>query len=211
MIPASQIRPISQGPAPLEVGVVFAVTVALSMATALSIRALLQGSPYLTLTSWASHLVQLVIPGLWYQLRVAPAIPAERRILFRWRSAGTRLFGVMAIWILVFKLVPSIAEAFLSPVPRWVQAGMGPIAATLLFQGMWVGLTEEMFMRPALQLPLSLRLKGKVRIGRWELSHALLWTALAFGLFHMPNVLSGQSLVATIEQTTISAQRCCTT
>jgi membrane protease YdiL (CAAX protease family) len=204
-IPASQIRPAPQAPAPLEAVLMFALTMALSTITALGLRPLLQGSPYLTLVSWATHLVQLAVPWAWYILRVAPALPPERRALFHWRRAGTRLFLVMAAWMLALKFVPSVAEALLTPAPTWLQGGAGPVAVMLLFQGLWVGLSEELLVRPAFHLPLSLRLSGKVRIWRWELSHALLWTALAFGLFHMPNALLGQSLPATAAQALFAA------
>jgi membrane protease YdiL (CAAX protease family) len=203
--PASLTRPAPLAPAPLEVVLIFVLTATLSTVTGLWLRPLLQGSPYLTLGSWATHLVQLVIPWVWYRLRVAPALPAQQRSLLSWRRTGTRLFWVMAAWILALKFIPSIVEGLNVPAPKWVQGGAGPIAIMLLFQGLWVGLTEEMAMRPALQLPLSLRLTGKVRIWRWELSHALLWTALAFGLIHVPNALFGQSVAATAGQALFAA------
>lgn len=195
----------TRGPAPLEAVLVFLVTTVLSDLTAIWTRTLLQGTSYLALVSWASHLTQLIIAWGWYRVRVAPFLPPDRRSLLRWRSAGTRLFFVMAAWILVLKFVPSVIEAVVSPSPSWMRGGAVPIALMLLFQGVWVGLTEELAMRPAFHLPLSLRLTGKVRVWRWELSHALLWTALAFGLIHLPNVFLGQSLADTAVQALLSS------
>jgi membrane protease YdiL (CAAX protease family) len=177
----------------------------LAILTGILLRPLLEGSPYRALVSWATHVPQFVIPWLWYRLRVAPSLPPERRSLLRWRETGMRLFWVMSLWILALKFAPSLVEALLSSMPKWVQTGAGPIAVIILFQGVWVGLSEEMAIRPALHLPLLLRLPGKVRVWRWELSHALLLTSLVFGLIHLPNALLGQPLAATAAQALFAA------
>jgi membrane protease YdiL (CAAX protease family) len=189
----------------LETLTVFVLTIFISFAMANLVRPLVAGSDYRILVSWASHIPQLLLPWLWYRVRVAPALPAERRRLVRWPPGSTRPLLIIALWMVGLKLLGSIVQASVSPQPQWVKSGFLPIVLILLYQGLFVGLSEEMMIRPALHLPLGLRLHRGVKVGRIYFSHAWVITSLLFGIFHLPNALLGQPLTSTIMQAVLAA------
>lgn len=98
------------------------------------------------------------------------------------------------------KLLGSIVQAWVSPPPQWVKSGFLPIVLILLYQGLFVGLSEEMMIRPALHQPLRLRLQRGIRVGQMYFSQASIITSLLFGMFHLPNALLGQPLIPTMIQ-----------
>lgn len=124
---------------------------------------------------------------------------------FAWPAGSTRLFWKIALWMVGLKFLASVAEAWFSPTPQWVRSGFWPILLILVYQGVFVGLSEEMMIRPALHRPLLLRFPSEMRLGRLRLSHAWLLTSLLFGAFHLPNALLGQSLGSTLAQAVMAA------
>lgn len=195
-----QIRSHRDRPWYLELILLFLVTLAASHVLALWSLSTFTDPALRPLVSWLSHLPQFLVPYLWYQLRLRPQLPPAERSLWRWREGGARTF----LWILVIvvglKFVGSLVEAFSSGAPEWLKHGPLTVLLLLGFQGVFVGLSEEMLFRTAIHLPLSQRLKGSVGIGRLRLSWANIVTALAFGLFHLSNLFLGQSLIDTLVQ-----------
>lgn len=174
---------------------------AASLLLAWLVNDLVQGSPYRVLVSWASHLPQLVIPWVWYRVRVAPLLAPADRSLWRRVSGGRgRLFWTMLLVLGGGKFIGEAVLSWGAPRPTWALEGALPILLILLFQGLMVGFSEEMLFRPALHLPLKLGLSGHLRLGRVALSPAWLLSALFFGLFHLPNLLLGGSLPDVLAQ-----------
>lgn len=191
------------GPGLAEVLSILVATVALSDLLAVLVRPHVQGTPYGVLTSWASHGPQLLIPWVWYRLRVVPTVNRQGRATAppaaaKWRRS--RPFWVLLLVLGGSKFMGEAATSWGEPRPLWASAGILPIVLVLLFQGVMVGFSEEMMFRPALHLPLRFLVPGQVRAGGLALSRAMLLTALIFGLFHGSNVLLGASLPAVVAQ-----------
>src|SRR5690606_4151413 len=117
---------------------------------------------------------QLVIPWVWYALRVAPALPPKERSLWTWPAGTLRPLIMIALWMVGLKLAGTFVEAAVSPRPAWVTSGFLPVTLILLFQGVFVGISEEMMVRPALHQPLRLRYPGGFHIRRMHFSWAWL-------------------------------------
>lgn len=187
----TQVR--SALPPPGEMLGLFLVTGAASVALALWLEPLL---PDRTLLSYLTHVPQLVLPLAWFQLRVRPALapadPAGRP--FRWRAGSPVLFAVLASTFAGLNLLDELTSSPGTP-PAWLHGGTAAIVLALVFQGLVVGFAEEMMIRVGLHLPLKRRWAG-TRRAPW----ALIVAAIGFGLLHLPNLLLGQSVSATLGQ-----------
>jgi membrane protease YdiL (CAAX protease family) len=149
---------------------------------------------------FVTHLPLMIIPWVWYHLRVKPSLPVGSQPLWRWTKGSGRSLLLIASWLVTLNFLGDLLSEWGHPLPEWYQQGASGILPQLLFQGVFVGLSEEMMMRPALHLPLSMRLAGSVVVFRkWRISYAVLVTAFCFGLFHLGNIFT-QSLGDTIAQ-----------
>lgn len=143
-----------------------------------------------------THIPMFLLPWLWLTLRV---IPRDSRFkLGRGRSDSKRKFFVTCSWLLPLMLLLNL-DVMTAPAPVWYRNGAVSIVLELFFQGLFVGLSEEMLMRVCIHQALLVTLSGGIRIFRWRLPHAVWITALIFGGFHLTN-LGRQALSATVLQ-----------
>ncbi len=143
---------------------------------------------------YLSHLVYLAIPALWLLIR-RERIPVGK---LTWRELRPWVSGWA--WLLLLQIAfhagiyqPAMVAMLHMPLSGWL--------ATLAFQGIWVGVTEEFLFRGYLQtslasvFPLPLHF-GKQRIG----GHVNVMVAsLLFGALHLVN-LTYQPLAFTLIQ-----------
>lgn len=149
------------------------------------------------ISGWESHLPMLVVPYIWYRLRVMPRLSENDRAVWSWRKgSGRLLFAICIVY------VPAVFLLNLSALHATFHVAFGTVASaisTLLFQGVFVGLSEEMMLRPALQLPMGRIISGGIKVRKVTLSYSTLITALLFGGMHMIN-LTYQPFITTLFQ-----------
>lgn len=145
----------------LETLAVFGATICISLGLALLVEPFVSRE-YAILVNYASHIPQLLIPWIWDSRRVAPLVPLDQRRLWVWPAGTLRPLLKIALWMVGLKLIGSIIEAATTPTPIWVSSGFLPIVLILLFQGVFVGISEEMMVRPGLHQPLSLLVPSKL-------------------------------------------------
>lgn len=144
----------------------------------------------------ASHIPILLLPWLWLKYRI---MPRDSRFRIGGGSPDRRRRLLMiGAWFLPLMLVLNW-DTVSAPPPEWFEQGVPSIVLELFFQGLFVGLSEEILMRACLQQTLSEYLTGGIRLLWWRLPHAVWLTALAFGAFHLSN-LGHQPLSDTLFQ-----------
>ena len=186
-------------PSMLEIIGVFVTTGAITLLIAQLMLSRLQGPTSLEMINLASHLPILLIPWAWYRWRVAPHLAPQHRSLLRWPFQHTGLLVLFALGFGLVKFLAEIPSAISQAPPLWL-TNLSTILVRAGFQGVFVGLSEEMLFRPGLHLPLRLRVSGVVGRSWWRLSYAGIITAVLFGALHMTNVFLGQSLGGTAVQ-----------
>jgi membrane protease YdiL (CAAX protease family) len=188
----------------LELGLVFLATLAAAQGLAVWSLSFITDPALRPLVSWISHVPQLLVPWLWYQFRLRPQLPSAERSLWRWPAGGARPFLLILVIVVGLKFAGSLVEALTSGTPEWLKHGPLTVLLILGFQGIFVGLSEEMLFRQAIHLPLRMRLEGAICLWRVRLSWANIITAFGFGLFHLGNLFLGQSLAVTLAQATMA-------
>lgn len=149
------------------------------------------------ISGWESHVPMLIIPYIWYRIRVIPALREGDRAVWSWRKGSGRLLLIICIWY-----VPIIFLLNWSALHETFRSAFGTVPSaisTLLFQCVFVGLSEEMMVRPALQLPMRLNASKHFKIGRMTVSYSIIITALLFGGMHIIN-LTYQPFMTTLLQ-----------
>lgn len=141
---------------------------------------------YGPLVSIASHIPMLIIPWIWFHFRVRVSI--ENAILWKWTKRSFKPLLLICSWLIPLQILGNL-DLLGKSMPEWYQNGAGSIALQFLFQGMIVGFTEEMFMRPAIHQTLLSKPLGGFRLGqKIYLSTPLFITAVLFGLLHVGNI-----------------------
>lgn len=146
---------------------------------------------------WESHLPMLLIPYIWYRFRVVPILSEKDKGLWSWRKENSRLLLKICIWY-----VPVLILLNISSLHTPFHSAFGSVSSaisTITFQSVFVGLSEEMMTRPALQLPLSNILDGGFQIGKIKVRYSVLITAVLFGGAHMINLIY-QPFITTLFQ-----------
>lgn len=143
---------------------------------------------YHSFTPFVSHIPMFIIPWLWFHFRIRKY--TDGMVQWKWTKGSLRPLLLMCIWLIPLQVLGNV-DVLGSPAPEWYQSGKASIMMQILFQGLVVGFSEEMFMRPCLhQALISKQLGGFHLFKRVYLSKALLITACLFGLLHMGNILS---------------------
>ena len=75
--------------------------------------------------------------------------------------------------------------------------GLVPVILLILFEGVFVGWTEEFLFRGCIQRTLSARFPSKTKL---RISYGTVFASLIFGAVHMLNLSLGQSLPTTAVQ-----------
>lgn len=131
-IPGQRGKLAPSKPSVIETLAVFVVTIFISIGMGVLVSGIVSRE-YAILVSYASHIPQLLIPWVWYRLRVAPLLPPERRKLWVWPAGTSRLFVKIASWMVGIKLVMTFIETFATPTPQWVSSGILPVMLILFF------------------------------------------------------------------------------
>lgn len=142
---------------------------------------------------WESHIPMILISFIWFRIRVAPILPEKDTVIWKWRKGSGRFLRNICIWY-----VPAVFLLNLSALHTTFENEFGTLSSavsTILFQCVFVGLSEEMMIRPALQLPLSRAMPGGFHLGKITISHSIIITALLFGGMHMVNLIYQPFLV----------------
>ncbi|MCL6600864.1 MAG: CPBP family intramembrane metalloprotease [Alicyclobacillus macrosporangiidus] len=147
--------------------------------------------------AWSSHAFLFLVSWVWYRIRVAPFLPSQLRSIWYRRRMGNRLLFMICAWFVPLEFIlnfPPLHLTFHSVFGDWTSA-----ISILLFEAVFVGLAEEMMMRPAFQLPLSRVVPSSLTVGKISVSHSTLITALMFGSMHLLNI-TYQPLIPTLGQ-----------
>lgn len=179
----------------LEAALIFLASLLLAGLLLQLTRIWLDGG-YDPLVPIASHIPILLLPWLWLKYRIMP-----RNSRFRIGGGSPdrrRKLLMVGAWFLPLMLALNL-DTVSAPAPEWFEQGAPSIVLELFFQGLFVGVSEEMLMRACLQQTLSECLAGGIRLLRWRIPHAVWLTALAFGAFHLTN-LGHQPLSDTLFQ-----------
>jgi membrane protease YdiL (CAAX protease family) len=141
---------------------------------------------------YLSHLAYFAIPALWLLIR-RERVPVGRltlRELRPWVSGWA--------WLLLLQIAfhagiyqPAMAAMLRMPLSGWL--------ATLVFQGVWVGLSEEFLFRGYLQTSLALVFPHPLHRGKRLIGAHVIVASLLFGALHLVN-LTYQPLEFTLIQ-----------
>jgi membrane protease YdiL (CAAX protease family) len=141
---------------------------------------------YGSLVSIVSHIPMLLIPWLWIHLRLRAS--SSNVNIWKWTTGSLKPLLLICSWLIPLQVIGNL-DIIGKPMPLWYQNGATSIIIEVIFQGFFVGLTEEMFMRPAIhQALLSKKLGGYQLFKRWYISNSILITALMFGMLHVVNI-----------------------
>ena len=165
-------------PAPL-VGVIM---VALYVVVVFGLQ-LASGIPYAEWTSTPTHTVHAAVIPLAAGCVLLIAFLAIARWDMIWRDPGRLpITGVMKVAMIFF--IAAVVVRFVGV--RWSTVSVLLLLVVIL-SGVLVGFAEETLFRG-----VFLR---SMRTGGRNEAKAALWTAIAFGLFHLPNMLVGVGLL----------------
>jgi membrane protease YdiL (CAAX protease family) len=168
-----------------EVLLVFAVTFLASVICFHSFKGIFADS-LPALVSTASHVPMLLIPLLWYHFRFRPG--GKTAQLGHWDKKSLQYLLVIAGWLIPLLLLANM-DVIGKPVPPWYDLGMTSIILQIFFQGLFVGFSEEMLMRPVIhQALLAKRHDGFFLFRKVYISAPNLLTAVLFGLLHAGNL-----------------------
>jgi len=157
------------------------------------------------LIPWFIHLPLFIIPLIWYKHRLKPVLPSTYPHIFSWPRKSTKIFLVFAVLLVTVNLFQAKGYILSGQLPFWAKEGPGPLILGLLFQGGFVGISEEMFIRIAVHLPLRLRLRNEIKMGLFSISWAAIITSVIFGSIHLLNVLAGKPLIDSLYQSVYAA------
>lgn len=130
-------------------------------------------SDCLPLIAISSHIPIFFIPWLWLKARTC-------NVNWYWTKGSSSLLMRIVSWLLPLIVLLNMDVVF-APPPHWYVSGIGSVILQMLFQGLFVGMSEEMLMRPTIQRTLMGILPQGSRVPVWV-------TAVAFGLFHLTNI-----------------------
>lgn len=177
--------PLSPPPKMVEILGIYVITFSLTFLFFL-LSARIIPDNYGPLISISSHIPLFAVPWLWFHFRVHPRV--KNAIMWRWTKGSFVPLLLVCSWLIPLQIIGNL-DVLGKPLPDWYQNGAGSIWAQILFQGLVVGFSEEMFMRPVLHQTLLSKNMGGFRLfNKFTLSTPLLITALLFALLHVGNI-----------------------
>jgi membrane protease YdiL (CAAX protease family) len=130
---------------------------------------------------YLNHLVYLIIPALWLLIR-RERVPVGR---LAWPELRPWISGWA--WLLLLQIAfhagiyrPAMAAMLRMPPSAWL--------TTLVFQGVWVGLTEEFLFRGYLQTSLALVFPHPLHLGKRRFGAQVVVSSILFGALHLVNL-----------------------
>ncbi|MDA8142566.1 MAG: CPBP family intramembrane metalloprotease [Thermoplasmatales archaeon] len=122
------------------------------------------------------------------------------KIRFLPSKENLKFFGVLAVFFLLIEIFTT--EFGSMSIYSWVSIyGILPVALRFVFEGFFVGWTEEYLFRGAIQTALNRRFSSITVI---KIRQGTIITSLIFGFAHSINILLGQPIDTTIIQITFA-------
>ncbi|MDP4086906.1 MAG: CPBP family intramembrane metalloprotease [Bacillota bacterium] len=151
---------------------------------------------YSALISISSHVPMLMIPWILIVIKSKTFFPQYLCCSLTKRNIRSLL--LICCWLIPLQALGNV-DVLGKPMPNWYVYGPVSIGLQIFFQGFFVGLSEEMLMRPFIHRTLQQMVPSNFRIIKWNCSLSLIITSLLFGFLHLGN-LGHQSIEYTIFQ-----------
>lgn len=140
---------------------------------------------YSPLISISSHIPMLIIPWIWIRARRKNESKDIGWGKFNKKDKLSLL--ILCSWLIPLQILGNL-DVIGKPIPQWYANGVFSICLQVFFQGIFVGFSEEMLMRPAIHRTLQQILPAHFRFFKWKCSNAMVITAILFGVLHFGNL-----------------------